>query len=449
MGNSFGASNMWIAAADVLAGADVNSDVDVQAGLGLLDKLGFSPVDAVNSADHNARLAFLRFAGRMSDVFEIAAPDAPGLRFVGGMTRPSLHLRQPLLDRPLSAGGRGRTFADAFMSCIGEAIERTSQYQTEADSLTSCSLDAGLGGLHSQTAEAIREMLEGRQASSDHGLEWVMARIFPTGPECMLPADLCLVRPDDAGRGRESLTLSLGCSAGASPEQALLSGLLEVLERDAATLWWLAVTPARAVSMEALDEGGVLELVRDMRRASMSRKCWFLDITTDLGIPCVVSLSFQAEGGGFAHGVAARPTLGEAAAAAFLEMCQMEVAYHLLALKLASGGEEKLSPADRRHRQRFASVDPDRHPILLPGLGARAPFETPSRIDFLEKTVARLNERGLQCLAVDLTRPEIGVPVFKVFVPGLQPMPSGVPAERLAQATRRSSSLQPMDIPLF
>jgi hypothetical protein len=131
MGNSFGATNMWIAAADVLAGADVNSDVDVQAGLGLLDKLGFSPVDAVNSVDHHARLAFLRFAGRMSDVFEIVAPDAPGLRFVGGMTRPSLHLPQPLLDRPLSAGGRGRTFADAFMSCIGEAIERTSQYQTE------------------------------------------------------------------------------------------------------------------------------------------------------------------------------------------------------------------------------------------------------------------------------------------------------------------------------
>jgi len=444
MGAPSNGINAWLAAADVLDGATVNPELE-EAGHVVLAKLGFANPIAASQADHHTRVTFLRFAGRMSDIFEIVPPDAPGLRFVGGMTLPSLHLSRPLIDRSLSSGGRGRTFGDGFMSCVGEAVERVSQYQTEADMLVRSPLETGLSQLSATAADGIRRMLEGR-AVPDGEVEWLTARVLSTGAECLIPADLCVVRPDD-GQVPLSTNSSLGCSSGATREQALLSGLLEVVERDAAALWWLAGQPARVVPVEALEQGGVPELARDVRLAATSRRTWFLDITTDLEIPCVVSLSFQAEGGGFAHGVAARSTLGEAAAAAFLEMCQMEVAYHLLALKLAGGDETKLSPADRRHRQRFVSIDPDRHAILLP---KRSPsVDLQSKIETSDSLVEKLSERGLQCLAVDLTRAEIGVPVCKVFVPGLQPMPSGVRTERLREAALTGNGAFAMDIPLF
>jgi ribosomal protein S12 methylthiotransferase accessory factor len=39
-----------------------------------------------------------------------------------------------------------------------------------------------------------------------------------------------------------------------------------------------------------------------------------------------------------------------------------------------------------------------------------------------ERCAALCRERGLELLAADLTRPEIGVPVVKVVVPGLRPL---------------------------
>src|SRR5204862_5770421 len=120
--------------------------------------------------------------------------------------------------------------------------------------------------------------LEDRAHASDVELDWVPARLFPGNSRCMVRADLCLVRPDRPEQQSLSTSLSLGCASGSTVEQALLSGLLEVIERDAAALWWLGANPARAVSMEALDEGGIPDLVRDMRRSTATRRTWFLDI---------------------------------------------------------------------------------------------------------------------------------------------------------------------------
>jgi ribosomal protein S12 methylthiotransferase accessory factor len=440
--------NIWAAAADLLDGKAASPADHAEAGGKLLARLEYGPSDATSPAEHRMRLAFLRFAARMSDLFEIAAPDAPGLRFVGGMTRPSRHRSRPLRDQQLSAGGRGRSFPDAFASCVGEAIERVSQAQAEHDQVERCRVDAGLAMLPGACGQALRDMLEDRAHASDVELDWVPARLFPGNSRCMVPADLCLVRPDRPEQQPLSTSSSLGCASGPTIERALLSGLLEVVERDAAALWWLGANPARAVSMEALDEGGIPDLVRDLRRSTATRRTWFLDITTDLAIPCIVSLSFRAEGGGFAHGVAARPTLGAAAAAAFLEMCQMEVAFHLVTAKLATRGEEALTEVERRHKQRFDLLDPDQHGLLLPRLGAAVRPLQLSGGDF-HAVVEALDRLGLQCLAVDLTRPDIGIPVFKVIVPGLQPMPSKVRTARLEEAARSNAGLSPVEVPLF
>jgi ribosomal protein S12 methylthiotransferase accessory factor len=441
-------SEVWNCAAELMEGSGQRGDGMAEAALSLLDRLGFVPAADAAPEELRHKAALLRFAGRMSDVFELAAPDAPGLVFVAGITAPSRHREATVGNESISAGGRSTTFGEAFVACVGEAIEQVAQRASADDGRMCCDLATGLVGHSPGSTAAILELLEDRAQASDAVIDWVPAERLLDGAHLMIPADLCLTHRDEAGPGL-STHPGTGCAAGATRERALVAGLFEVIERDAAALWWLAGLPPRAIALETLEAGGVIELVQTLRRGTSSRRSWILDITTDLAIPCVVALSFTPDGRGFVHGVAAGPSLPEAAKKAFLELCQMEVAYHLIAARLAASGESKLSPADRRHQQRFDMLDPDRHALLLPQRGPARHAD--SDIDATDPTavVRKLHRQGYDCLAVDLTRQEIGVPVVKVLVPGLQPMPSAVRSARLRQAAECDGNPAPTEIPLF
>ena len=150
--------NIWSVAADLLDGKGTET-VEAQAGAALLARLDFPTSDIVAPADRRVRIALLRFAARMTDLFELAAPDAPGLFFLGGMTRPSMHRSKPLLDPSVSSGGSGTSFRAAFSSCAGEAVERVSQYQSENEALVRHTLAAGLAGQSAAVADASVEDL--------------------------------------------------------------------------------------------------------------------------------------------------------------------------------------------------------------------------------------------------------------------------------------------------
>ena len=57
-------------------------------------------------------------------------------------------------------------------------------------------------------------------------------------------------------------------------------------------------------------------LLAQLRQGASARRSWLLDITTEIGVPCVAAVSCMADGFGFAFGLAARPTLEAAARSA-------------------------------------------------------------------------------------------------------------------------------------
>ena len=57
-------------------------------------------------------------------------------------------------------------------------------------------------------------------------------------------------------------------------------------------------------------------LLPRLRQRATRRRNWLLDITTDIGVPCVAAVSCGANGFGFAFGLAARPTLKASARSA-------------------------------------------------------------------------------------------------------------------------------------
>jgi ribosomal protein S12 methylthiotransferase accessory factor len=429
--------NLFARAASLLTGEFTESSAQSDARL-LLEALGYAepgfPAGGGEAGPENRnRACLLKAASRFRRVFELAAPDAPGLVCFGAEFDPGL-------ADPLQAGspivgvsGVGLSLQEAFQGCIGEGIEYLSQLQTQNDLLeTSCAGDpaAALG----PSGQAFLAAFVAHRLRPDGRLSWHRARRLSDGGEVMLPADLCLRRPPAQREVKPPFPLSTGSAAGRSWDAAALHGMLELIERDAASLWWQG--GKRAASIPSGDEAqtAVDALLVQLRQGASARRSWLLDITTDIGVPCVTAVSCRADGFGFAFGLAARPTLKAAARAAVLEMCQGELAHAVVEAKLRERGEAALNARDRIHKQAATKLNADRCLLLQPGL------ERPRHLAIratdpgavLRLIVARLEQFGIEAFGLDLTRPDFAVPAARVIAPGLQPLPSEIITPRLS-----------------
>jgi ribosomal protein S12 methylthiotransferase accessory factor len=247
--------------------------------------------------------------------------------------------------------------------------------------------------------------------------------------------------------------LSTGCGAGRTQADAVLHGLCELVERDAAGLWWRGGMRGRPLALEdpALREAAAL--LAALRQGSDSRRTWLLDITTDLGIPAIAAISSHANGKGFACGLGARPTLAGAARGAIMELCQCELAHAVVAAKRAEGGEARLNDRDRDHLARATQIDADTcsllHPRGMPARHEACSSEEP--VEQIRWLTTRLAALGIEAFVVDLTRPAFAIPVVRVIAPGLQIEPSRLESARLRRAMLATGGGQQATngVPLF
>src|SRR5262249_21896023 len=86
---------------------------------------------------------------------------------------------------------------------------------------------------------------------------------------------------------------SNGCAAGVTAAEAIAHGLLELIERDAAALWWYTRSRRPAVDLDAFGPP-LVERLRALFRAA-GRTFWALDLTTDLGVPVFAALSARED----------------------------------------------------------------------------------------------------------------------------------------------------------
>lgn len=411
----------------------------------LLEALGYA--DAAELAadggeagpETHHRALLLRAASRFARVFQLVAPDAPGLISFGGEFDPAiadaLHAGSPLVG----VSGVGVSHQQAFQGCIGEGIEYLSQLQTASDAL----LSAKPGDPAARLGPRTRDFLEAFSAHRLHPgveLSWHPAIRLADRGEVLLPADLCLRRPPDRREIRPPFPLSTGSAAGTSWDAAALHGMLELIERDAASLWWRG--GSRGGSIPSQHEAQLMAeaLLPRLRQKDSPRRSWMLDITTDIGVPCVASASCRTDGFGFAVGLAARPTLKAAARSAILEMCQLELAQAVVEAKCRERGEAALNERDRGHRRRATMINADQCPLLQPSSDRteHLAFDTADPGAMLQLIVDRLGQFGIEAFGLDLTRPRFAVPVARVIAPGLQAEPSEIITARLADMIART-----------
>ncbi len=392
-------------------------------------------------------------AHRLTRLFLLRSPWAPGLRFVGGQ---AVHEGGPdaLCDRLIfSQSGPAETLEAAVASCVGEAVEHLSQIERSADIARTAPLDDVAPDLLPGMLAPIQCQLAAADHTTARPLDWMAGRVLATGHDVLVPADWCVRRAPHRMGLQPPWMLGSGVAAGPDWDWAASRALLELIERDAAAQWWTGGRRGRPIALHepALAEAARLAAV--LRQDQTGRVGWLLDITTDLGVPSVVALSCDTDGRGLACGFGARLTLAAAARAALLENAQMELAL-MLSLAKSNSREEGSSGASGEREDKAlllaTRIDAGSCDLLHPVGAPRVhPRRQPSPA--VPQLAAVLAEAGIEAAIVDQSRPDFGLPVVRAIAPDLQPMPSTIVTRRLQNAITETGGGARFthDMPLF
>ena len=215
---------------------------------------------------------------------------------------------------------------------------------------------------------------------------------------------------------------SNGCSAGNTLEEAILQGFFELVERDAFAVWWYNRLRLPGVDLESFGDD-YLASARDYY-AGHERDMWVLDVTGDLGIPAFVALSRRSDGGteDIIYGAGAHTDPHIAALRAVCEMNQC-----LTWVPRPGDGDARYGVDDPMCLRWWKTGTLTDNPHLAPAPGTAlrgaADYPVPDTEDMredVERCRALVEARGMEFLVLDQTRPDIGMPVVRVIVPGLR-----------------------------
>jgi ribosomal protein S12 methylthiotransferase accessory factor len=405
-------------------------EIDLRSGIGL-------KLLAALAARHGDAIA--RAAGMATRLFLLQSHSAPGLRFVGGEVDAKCLPLPVVFQGSFSLAGSAELLEDALASCMGEGVERLSQVERPGDVVRECPYREAMHQIMPAALPVIESLLEPGPHHRAIPVAFLRGRAHASDREILVPADWCLRRPISGPLAIPGAALSTGCAAGASFAAAAARALLELVERDAAAIWWIGGRRPTPLAAESAEMAEAVRLLRGLRQKARDRTSWLLDITTDLAIPCMAAVSVDATGRGLACGLAARLAPEQAARAAILEMCQMELALQVVEAKRRERGEQAFNEVDRRHLGRAASIDASccdlLHPAGCPnGDRGRAARGAESELAALRDAFARSR---IEAALVDLTRPETGIPVVHAVAPALQIMPGEWTTERLHHVLER------------
>jgi oxazoline/thiazoline synthase len=208
---------------------------------------------------------------------------------------------------------------------------------------------------------------------------------------------------------------SNGCAAGNTLEEAIVQGFLELVERDAYAIWWYNRLQRREVDLDEFDDSYIRNL--QIQLGESGRRLWVLDVTSDLAIPVFVAITHWIQNGKenieFAAGAHFDARI--ALLRALTELNQF------LSIGLVGGGNGERPSLDGSTPFRLQD-----HPYLTPSdnpmnqLSSESKFGRLSSREQADVCVRGAKQAGLDFLVLNQTRPDIGVPVVRVIVPGLR-----------------------------
>ena len=344
------------------------------------------------------------------------------------------------------AGGKGLTSAEARAGALCEALER---YSGVFDGTETCvrAQRSELGGLAMHPNECM--LFSERQLSKSHHLaqagpgrrtavlppgarqipapfdddaqiDWTPVWSLTRARFSYLPTAYCYYGAAHRPGAAFAIANSNGCAAGNVIEEAILQGFLELVERDGVAIWWYNRLSRPRVDVHLWNDRA-LDGVMD-RFAQMGREIWVLDVTTDLGIPtfAAVTCTAGAPRGQVLLGFGAHLNARIALSRALTELTQS------LPASQSAASSSMLNDPRAAALDWWATATVEDHSYLAPSPDAppRTPADYPwagdDLLDAIQHCIETARARGLETLVLDQTRPDVGLAVVKVFVPGLR-----------------------------
>lgn len=332
--------------------------------------------------------------------------------------------------------GKGVSREQAKASALGEALERqAAQYLGDEKTLFARPEDlphrAYLPQQLSPFSEQQYQWFTQYQKASLHTPQWVepydqntAIHWYPCwslrdAQPCYAPAAYCFANTpfDDH---KYSLYHHNGNSAGNTREEAILQGLLEVIERDAVAIWWYNQVPRPAIDPS---------VIPTEQRASIDASLgdweyWILDISHDIDVVSCVAVGQHRESKSFALGFGCHIEPGVACARALTEM------YQLIQIKDQVTGPFDFDAIEalpylfpkrntaKKMRQDFSFFNraSPRRTAFFSGIGAIINSTIEDEIVSLVKGLATL---GFDTCIADYSRSGLPLKTLKVIVPGL------------------------------
>ncbi len=311
--------------------------------------------------------------------------------------------------------GKGRTAIASQVSALCEGIERASARFRGDEPIHTGSIKE-MGSLaiaphfiqhfsKEQFQHPARTLALGavpKSIGDDEEMDWLPAWSLRFNEKKFIPADAVLLHRPIATDKRVAIFESNGLSAGNTLEEAILQGLLEVIERDAVAIWWFNRLKRPAFKLDFIKED-------DWFRATLlnlNKEKWevfFLDLTLDTHIPVVAAIGKTKDGWLYGFGCHFNGQL--AASRALTELVQVRAI-----MKPVSPPEDVWDVAhmyphtDAKERTANSFYPPSEN----------------SSATLIQHAVQRLANIGADTIVINCTRPDINVPVAKVIVPGFR-----------------------------
>jgi ribosomal protein S12 methylthiotransferase accessory factor len=377
----------------------------------------------------------------------------PSLDFAGSKNAPVFvaghnaalkfkHLRSLRKNLRNKSAGKGRTSVQAKTSAICEAIERYSGiYQGYEPIIYNSMAELGEQAIHPNecmlfSAKQYEERASWNAKPSlfnrvpvpfDEQLKIQWSPVFSLTQERVryLPtAYLYFSSPYMAPSGATDSCVpdSNGNASGNTIEEAILHGFYELIERDAVALWWYNRLRKPIIDLSSFNDSYFLRLQEYYK--TLNRELWVLDLTSDLNIPACVAISRRTDQleEDILLGFGAHHIANVAVERALTEMNQMVLS--------SIPGQNTKDPNEDcfdETSEWFRAATIENQSYLKPdnSLPARrlSDFMSLQSDDFLTDLLAcrkAVEDRGMEVLVLDLTRPDIGLSVVKVIVPGLR-----------------------------
>lgn len=295
---------------------------------------------------------------------------------------------------------------------------------------------------------------------SDPSIPWVHGWSIRDDAPVLVPEQLVYYldrREDHLNTVQEC---SNGCASGSSMSEAVLHGLLELLERDAFITSWYAPTTPAEIDLDTSRLPVVHHMRAQLDLLGYDLRCF--DIRTDLPLPTVGSVAVRRDGGMgtlcFAGGAGLEPD--EALRAAVCEVASYVPGF-------TERVEKKREFLEAAMEDLNLITELEQHPLLfgMPEMRAHAEHwmgqtsKTPMRdlyrdwaevyqpstdlTDPVRLIVRLLAERGMDTVVVDQTSPEqslLGIHTVAVVVPGLVPIDFGWARQRALTMPRTYSA---------